>query len=205
MIRHIEASLVVSLSMERMFAFMKRYGHHYPVLYAINKGEPLDLSIIQNESIITVDSEDKADTDEPDKIYRSLVGFKLQGDEDEKNIQKVADEIVDKLNPDAVALVMACMYAEYDDPNAKIPDTLNDEPDACKVLHVCYWTREDPTARITQAPFETQGQVSEDGLAWASQEGNEVNYGLVAVCYPWTIEGNKTKPKILNPYRELRK
>jgi len=202
MLTHSEASLLMGLSLEKILAFMRRYGHHYPVLYALNRGSPADLRGIRNESVLNVDSEEREPTDAPDKVYRSLLGFKLQGEQDEKNIQAAADEVARTRNPDAIGLLMACLYAEYDDVNAKVPATLKDEPDAWKVLHLCYWTREDPMARITQAPFETDGEhATGEEIELASQPGNEVNYGVVAVAYPWTCEFGRLVPKIRNPYQ----
>lgn len=200
-ITHVEASFLFSLSMERMHKFMARYGRHYPVLFVLKKGEPVDLSFLQNESIVSVDAEEKNPGDTPDTIYRSAVGFKMEDDNDEVQVQAVADEIARSVDPDAMCLVIPCLYAEYEDENAKIPATLQDEPEAFTVLHVCYWLREDPTAYITQSPFHIEGSGTEETVEHDAAPENEVNYGVVVVSYPWTKETERFRPKILNPYR----
>lgn len=202
-ITHEEATFLLSLSMDKMFQFMRRYGHHYPVLYVLNKGAPLDLSAISNDSIISVDKEEKEPGDKPDHVYRTLIGFKLQNDADEVNVQDVADEIARTKNPDAIGLVMPCMYAEYEE-KAAVPDTLNDEPDACTLLHMCYWLKGESKARIMQAPFQTDGKyVTTEDLDWASEEENAVNYGVVSVSYPWVVETNKLVAKLINPWGKV--
>ena len=74
------------------------------------------------------------------------------------------------------------------------------------MIRSLYWTREDPTARITQFPFDTDGKHAkgEEEIERDSEEGKVANYGIVAVAYPWTYEGGRLKPKILDPWREVR-
>jgi hypothetical protein len=202
-ITHEEASFILSLSMDKMYRFMRRYGHHYPVLYVLNRGEPLDLSGISNDSVLSIDKEEKEPDDKTEHIYRTLVGFKMQDDSDERNVQVVADEVARTNNPDAIGLIMPCMYAEYMDKDAVVPETLNDEPDACTVLHMCYWLRGESKAMITQSPFQTDGRrAGKEDLEWASEDENAVNYGLVAMSYPWTAETEALTPKIANPWRK---
>jgi hypothetical protein len=204
-ISHPEASLLMSLSLEKMMRFMRRYGHHYPVLYAVNRGEPMNLEDFKNESSISIDIEDKSPEDKDDHIYRSAIGFKMQVDADEQNIQRAADEIARTLNPDAIALLIPCLYAEYTDDDAPVPKSLQDEPDSCTILHLCYWLRDSSRATIMMTPFQTEGHAERDDLDWASEDENAINYGLVASTYPWAKETDKLKPKILNPYRDTRK
>lgn len=204
-ITHPEASLLMSLSLEKMLNFTRRYGHHYPVLYAMKRGEPLDLESVKNESVISHDYEDKSPDDKPDHIYRSALGFKMQEEKDESNIQSAADEIARTLDPDAIALLIPCMYAEYDNESTPVPATLQDEPDSCTILHLCYWLREDSKAAILMTPFQAEGHAEQADLDWASEEENAVNYGVVSSTFPWVRETAKLKAKILDPYREVRK
>jgi hypothetical protein len=204
-ISHGEASICVGLSIEKMFKFIRRYGHHYPVLFALKRGEPVDLSVIEGETIMSVDMEDKEPNHKPTHIYRSALGLRMQDEEDERSLQKVADEVARTCDPDAVALLNACLFAEYEDPDAKVPANLEDEPESYKVLQTSYWLREDGRAVFSMAPFQTEGQIEREDIDWASQDQNTVNCGLVTVVYPWTRETSKLKPRILDPYREIRK
>ena len=201
MITHAEASFSVSMSVEKMFEFMRKHGHHYPVLYALNKGEPMDVSDCLNGSVISHDAEEKHLSHPEHRVYRAAIGFKNMEPEDEANIQKAADDLAKKLNPDAIALVIACIYDEFDEGD-NVPKTLDADPEAFKVLHSCYWTREDPEPKVSMVPYvcmDNEGSTPKDNT------DEEVNCGVSSVAFPWLTAPKKLGTKILDPYREQRK
>lgn len=202
MITHAEASFNLSLSIERMFQFMRKHGAHYPVLFALNKGTPVDVSGCLNESVINHDKED-TDPAHPDiRVYRSAIGFRNYEDKDEQNMQLAADKVAKELDPDAVALVIACVYDEFDE-DEDMPDRLDLDPDAFNALHTCYWLREDPHPQVSMIPYVCRH--AEGPLAPTVHNPREgVNHGVVSVAFPWVKDPKKLGTKILDPYRELR-
>ena len=195
---------MMSLSIGKMLTFMKKYGHHYPVIYVLNRGNPVEMDESEDEnalSILNIDHELKEDTDKPDHIYRTLISMKLQNEKDEENVQRVANLIAQKYEPDVIGLIMPCMYAEYTEENPKIPESLDDEPEACTILHACYWRRGEDRGMLTQAPFQTDGtHAGKEDLPWIAEEGDAVNYGVVATPYPWQFENDKLQSKLRNPW-----
>jgi len=204
MLTHTQASFSVGQCVEKMLAFMRRHGQHFPVLYALNKGKPIDVSAAVNDSVLTQDHEDKHAGDPAYRVYRSAMGFQLRGPEDEANIQKAADKLAKELDPDAVAIIIACLYAEYDEGEKK-PETLDAEPDAYKILHVCYWLREDPVPRVMTVPYAMNEEGQLESLEWNSMDENQTNYGVAAAVFAWSKPPKKMKTQIMDPYREMRK
>jgi len=203
MLTHAQASHNAALCVEKMLAFMRRHGQHFPALYALNVGSPVDMAVAVNDSVLTQDHEDKSPGDPGHKIYRSAMGFQLRGEQDEANIQKAADQIALLLDPDAIALVIACMYAEYEQ-GEKRPDDLNAEPEAFRIVHASYWLREDPQPMVTAVPYVLNEEGNSEHLEWNSMEENRVNYGLATAAYPWSRPPRKMKTMIVDPYRSTR-
>lgn len=202
MITHMEASFNLSLSIERMFQFMRNHGVHYPVIFALNKGKPLDVEPCLNESVINHNNEDKDPAHPIYRVYRSAVGFRNYGPEDEENMQKAADSIAKKLDPDAIALIIACIYDEFDEGQNQ-PSELQLDPDAFNVLHTCYWLREDPKPWVSMVPYVCK--PSDGPLTTpVTNPREDVNHGVVSTAFPWVNDPKKLGTKILDPYRDLR-
>lgn len=202
MITHAEASFNLSLSIERMFQFMRKHGQHYPVLFALNKGDPLDVGSCLNESVINHDSEDKDPAHPATRVYRSAIGFRNYEEEDEANMQKAADRVARELNPDAIALVIACIYDEFDE-DEKLPEQLQLDPDAFNALHTCYWLREDPKPQVSMVPYVCK-QADGPLTTPIANPVEGVEHGVVSVAFPWVTDPRKLGTKIKDPYRELR-
>jgi hypothetical protein len=198
MINYAEATLNVGLAIDKLFRFMQKHGHHFPVLYVLNKGTPLNVDECTNSSVISSDSEDASDSHTSNHIYRSAMGFKNVGVEDERNIQLAADKVVELLNPDAIALVIACIYDEFDS-TEEIPDRLDNDPEAFKVIHSCVWVREDPEPRVAMIPYTDENVHLSPEVTKSLP--SEINCGVARVQYPWMLDPKKIGTKINNPYR----
>lgn len=206
-IGHEEASFIMSLSIEKMYDFIRHYGHHYPVLYLLNRGSPVELSESDlgpaAESVLSVDNERVEDGESEQNIYRTLIGFQMQSDKDEKNLQAVADLVAKRYDPDAIGLLMPSLYVEYTGEDPTAGGSLEMEPDAVTALHVCYWLRGEEKARMTNAPFQTDGRhITREELDWGVEEEDARNFGLVTTSYPWSVETKNTQAKLLNPWRK---
>jgi len=200
MITHAEASFSVSMSIEKMFKFMRKHGHHYPVLFALNKGEPVDIDKCLNKSVISHDAEEKDPSHPEYRVYRAAMGFQNFGPEDEQNIQMAADKMAKELDPDGIALVIACLYDEFDEDD-EIPETLGTDPEAFRVLHSCYWTREDPEPKVAMVPYVCR--ENSEATPMDNME-SDINCGVASMAFPWMTNPKKLGTKLLDPYRELR-
>ena len=205
MVTSAEATFNVSIAMQKMFSFYKRKGYNFPILYAMRKGKPINIEDCENDSVIVMDSEPMSDEYNPHKVYRSSMGFQNFGPEDERNMQKAANEIVRRHNPDAVCLIISCLYNEYDKEEGE-PTDLEWEPGAFRVSQATLYIREEKEPRVLVVPYAIDPKkVDLRDESEASTLGiveDQVKRGVSVIEFPWMIDVSKIRTIISNPYRK---
>jgi len=190
MITHDEASLVMDMSLKRCESFMKREGFVFPALYLLNK-EPIEIEL-EHQSVINVDSDTEC---EELGICKSIVAFKMSSKEDELMIQEIANQLVRQHNPDACALTMQCLYKEVPGHIRKTIKSLQLDPDVIRILHGCYWLREDPVAMMSMTPYVNRGEIKD-----AAFSDSDDKFDVMFMRMGWMRPLSKIGAKLNDPY-----
>lgn len=210
MITHVGMSFQMGFIMKLVELNLRKYGHTYPFIVAVNKGKALD---------ITFDSSSVMDTKvcriregmllveeapEPNDTYVEIVMLRLRSDEDEKAISEIYEEVANKYSPDAIGYVQSCLYNEYPDPNTVTRDTMLQDPENIQVINMSYYLNGDPIPRISIMPFINKGMDKDSERAKElfeslGEETPNENKIIIASC-GWFTPYYKIEPFMPYPY-----
>lgn len=162
-LNHIEMSFQMGFIAKLVELNLKSYGHTYPFIVTVNKGKDLKVNVEGSnvldtklcrvrDGLLLVEEEPKADD-----IYINITMMRLRTDEDEASIPIKFNSIAKVYDPDAIAYVQSCLYNEYPDPDSVKRDTMLQDPENIHVIHICYYLKDDPIARISIMPFINKG------------------------------------------------
>ena len=164
MLTHVEMGFQMGFVFKLAELNLKSFGHTFPFIVAVNKGKNkeilLDSHVIMDTKICKIREGMLLEDEEaePNDVYVNVLLMRLKTDEDEETISGTFKEVACKYMPDAMAYVQSCLYNEYPDPNNVSRDTMVQDPENINVIHMCYYLKDDPIARISIMPFINKGE-----------------------------------------------
>lgn len=184
MIEMHKVSDFLNVILERMKNFYMREGFCFPSLILLNHGSPIYLPGYEKETIVSIE------TDETPRfnIYKTLIALRVSSDEDEAAVQVIADELVHQYNPDAIALIMQCLYKPKGNEKS---NNLQTDPDVVRVLHSCAYNGSGKGI-IRLIPYINKGKI---------KTAEEKKYDVLFSESGWESENDNIKSRISNPYK----
>lgn len=193
-ITHAEMSLIMDRIVSNSKSTVWGHGYTTPTVFFMRRGSVL---IIGEEEGVEECYEDESDTDPAFGIYRSMIGFRLSSNEDIDRMDKTIRKITARIRPDAVGMVMPCVYNEFPENNMGKKEELDKDPESIRILHTAYWLAEEPGAVMMITPYVSRGELKSYvpvGVDSASR------YEVGFADYLWTRPNWKVQPRFRNPW-----
>jgi hypothetical protein len=197
MISHAEASMFFDALLNRLQKFVEEEGYIYPILILLKKGEPFGEVEYQHPTVVNIETVDVVPAGD-ETIYRLNVGMKMENLEDDKQIPKIAQDLVKITNADAIGIVIGCVYREIPVGDEPEEEEIYRDPDSIKILNHCYYLKEDPQCFMRMIPYVNRGPVKKpDGFL---DTGSKGPYEVLFVNFPWMKPTQYNKAKLSDPY-----
>jgi hypothetical protein len=209
MLTHVEMSFQMNFVVKLVELNLKAYGHTFPFIVAVNKGKNrnillesptiMDTKICRVREGMLLEDEEA----EPNDTYVNVLLLRLKTDEDEASIPGIFKEIADKYEPEGLVYIQSCLYNEYPDPNSVSRDTMVQDPENINVIHMCYYLRGDPIARISIMPFINKGVKKSDIPKFEAPDvEEEKEYQILMSNCGWFVPYHKIEALMKYPYSE---
>lgn len=177
---------LLDVILERMKKFHQREGYCFPSLILLNHGDPIYMPGYEKDTIVSIE------TDELPRfnIYKTMIALRVSNDKDENEIQTIANEIAKQYNPDAIALIMQCLYKSKTNKNEN-SISLQTDPDVIRVVHSCAYNGPEKGI-IKLIPYINKGKID---------TAIEKKFDILFSESAWELENDDIKPRISNPYK----
>lgn len=198
MITHFEATMTMAPIIERGKNFLRDEGFLFPAVYALTKNEPLIMDL-DYSCIVNAKSDE-----EPDLlgIYKSIIALESAKYEGKSSVQFVAEMVARKHNPDIIGAYMMGLYKKV--PRKEFNKvSLQMDPEATTVLHVCLYQRGNKTPMMMVLPYLNRGPVDKskvDPIKYDKADSGPYEIGFMSM--PWTTDAEEFKPLLDYPYPE---
>lgn len=192
MITYREAVEAFDAAIVTATSFLKRKNFLFPMLFVLKKGSLLNVRL-KNESVINIDYADVQPTDAPDTIYKTIVAFKVENEQDRKAIQEVSTLVALTYKPDAIGIVMTCLYNEGVWTGTYIP--MDRDPECVRGLHACFYIKDQKKPLLRTDLIMDKGKI-ESGV-WKDADDDSPNFALYFSRGLWTPP--HTTPTVLVP------
>ena len=191
MVTHLEASRLMSDAIERAKTYMRKHGFVFPLIYIFNKEKPIQPEI-ENGSVLQVRHDEQPDHG----VYKTIIGFKMSCEEDDRQMEKIFATLAKEYNPDAMGMVVSVFYNEFPEELFEKATALSTDPDSWMMLHSFFYLREDPKAAMRYIPYTDRG-LSEK----PDTDTGKPQHDITFMDYPWTRPLQKIGPRMPNPYK----
>lgn len=143
MITTLELSVISHYLLNAVKDIMKEYGYISPAFYFFNKDRPTNITKPDHPAIYDF-GEDRVYTNHPTQIYASIIVLDISYKENNNHIQEIANEVIEKSNPDMFAFVSTFLYRSYSVKDKKYYEGTNMEydPDTTRFVHLGMFIRE---------------------------------------------------------------
>jgi len=196
-ITHYEIGLLIQRAVDNAKSYLKKTGYMFPTLFFLKKGKPVEIKY-SHKSVIAIET-DNYDENDPEKIYRTVIGFKITDPEDDEAIFETARKFAYKF--DAIFLVISCLYNEWSPFDERVTEELQSDPEAIKLLHTCYYLKQEKEGNMLMVPYINRGKL-ESEVPTLSDKKEKTKYDVTFTDYFWTPPLSKIGPKIPNPFKE---
>jgi hypothetical protein len=137
-------------------------------------------------------------------IYVTRITLRNLDKKDDDTIEEIAKEISFRHSPDSIGYIAQCLYKPMKASEAKktTDDMMNLDPDTIRVLHNCFFVREDRvTGYLMVTPYiKTDSSKEADVPVFDLGESVSETYHVMTTEKPWVVSTKKLQTKISNPY-----
>lgn len=176
-------------------------GSVFPSLIIMNVEHPIKVDDLPNRynNILTIEYSPKLYG-----AYVTRITLRNFNEKEDAAIEEIAKEICFRHSPDSIGYVAQCLYKPMKLSEAKktTDDMMNLDPDVIRVLHNCFFIREDlVTGYLMVTPYlKTQStKVSEEPVFDFGESTSEESH-VMTIEKPWEVSTKKLATKISNPY-----
>lgn len=195
-ISHTEASIIFTSVLERGKQFVKDEGFLFPGVYALSKDKPIVLEM-DYPCVINCHCDDHPGSL---GIYKSLVGVDGKTYEGKPAVQFVAETVARTYNPDIIGIFMMGLYKKVPRKDAH-RISLQMDPEATHVLHLCFYKRGDPTPMMMVVPYVNRGAIDKSELDPEQFDPDEEGpFDVTFISMPWTADTDDLPPLLEYPY-----
>lgn len=202
-----EICLALDILLETTKEFIIAKGCCFPILYLFSRDRKLGVES-ENGSVITIVTNENGDGDEFEQgeLHQTGLAFRMGSKQHDIAIQREADSLVARYNPDGVALVMSCIFRTHrqyrETPQEKRRNCVN----GTRCIHICAFLREWDREILRVIPYEKGKKFRNTREHVLSTETvpSEFLHDVIFLDMPWLPDGLDLKTRIRNPYRAVR-